>query len=124
MKRIYTLPTLIAALLMSVATLAHSAEVKQAGGMLVTDTGMTVYTFDKDAADSRKSACSGACSDLWPAVVATGSVPKPPYGVIKRDDGTMQLTYKGKPLYTYASDKKAGDMGGDNFKNLWHVVKD
>ena len=48
----------------------------------------------------------------------------PPYSVVTRDDGAQQLAYKGKPLYLFASDKKAGDRTGDNFKDIWHVVKD
>ena len=49
---------------------------------------------------------------------------QPPYSVVTRDDGAQQLAYKGKPLYLFASDKKAGDRTGDNFKDIWHVVKD
>jgi predicted lipoprotein with Yx(FWY)xxD motif len=43
--------------------------------------------------------------------------------VVTRDDGGKQWAFKGKPVYLYASDKKAGDMTGDNFKDVWHVVK-
>ena len=43
--------------------------------------------------------------------------------VITRDDGTRQWASKGKPLYTYAKDAKAGDKAGDNFKEVWHVAK-
>jgi predicted lipoprotein with Yx(FWY)xxD motif len=124
MKNLYMMPSLIATLLLSVATLAHAADVKKGDGMLVSGSGMTVYTFDKDAADNGKSACAGPCAALWPAVVATDASPKAPYGAIKRDDGSMQVTYKGKPLYLYSGDKKAGDAKGDNFKDIWHVVKE
>jgi predicted lipoprotein with Yx(FWY)xxD motif len=124
MKRKQLIPTLMAALLMSATALAHSMDVKKVDGMLVSSSGMTVYTFDKDAAGSGKSACAGACTGLWPAVAATDANLKAPYGSIKREDGTMQLTYKGKPLYLYTADKKAGDKNGDNFKDVWHVVKD
>jgi predicted lipoprotein with Yx(FWY)xxD motif len=124
MKRTYLIPSLIATLLMSVAALAYSADVKMANGMLVSSSGMTVYTFDKDTADSGKSACAGPCTSLWPAVTTTDTALKAPYGSIKRDDGTMQLTYKGKPLYRYSADQKPGDAGGDNFKNMWHAAKD
>ncbi|HEY4316197.1 MAG TPA: hypothetical protein VGN04_01210 [Herbaspirillum sp.] len=116
--------SLIAALLLSVAAMAHAADVKKSGGMLVTSDGMTVYTFDKDSADSGKSACAGPCTGLWPAVTTADTGLKAPYGSIKRDDGSMQLTYKGKPLYRYSGDKKAGDASGDNFKDIWHAVKD
>ena len=46
------------------------------------------------------------------------------YTIIARDDGSKQWAYKGKPLYTFAKDQKAGDMTGDGFNGVWHVVKD
>ncbi|MGP1693113.1 MAG: hypothetical protein ACTS6O_11455, partial [Giesbergeria sp.] len=36
---------------------------------------------------------------------------------------SKQWAYKGKPVYLYKSDMKAGDATGDNFKNVWHVIK-
>src|SRR5260370_20613158 len=39
------------------------------------------------------------------------------FGTIKRSDGTLQATYLGHPLYTYAGDTSAGVVGG-NGKNL------
>ena len=78
------------------APLAFAADVMPANGMLVNASGMTVYVFDKDVADSGKSACSGGCLVAWPAVIATDAAPTAPYGSIKREDnGAMQLTYKG-----------------------------
>lgn len=102
---------------------AHAQDLKKADGVLVNASGMTVYTFDKDTAGSGKSACNGPCIQNWPAVPAPDKVAAP-YSVVTRDDGAKQLAYKGKPLYLYVADKKAGDRAGDNFKDVWHVVKD
>ncbi len=44
--------------------------------------------------------------------------------MITRDDGAKQWAYKGKPVYTWSKDAKPGDMSGDNFNNVWHVIKD
>ncbi|HEX9172618.1 MAG TPA: hypothetical protein VF861_08150 [Telluria sp.] len=104
--------------------LAAEAPLKMSGGALVTPSGMTVYTFDKDTANSGKSACSGACLKAWPAVPAGDAPVAPPYSVITREDGSKQLAYKGKPLYTYAEDKKPGERKGDNYKDVWHVVSE
>lgn len=101
---------------------AQSAGVKAMDGVLVDAKGMTVYTFDKDTANSGKSICNGPCAKLWPPVAPMG-MPAAPYSSITRDDGSAQLAYMGKPLYLYEQDKKAGDRGGDNFKDIWHVVK-
>jgi predicted lipoprotein with Yx(FWY)xxD motif len=116
------LPAALAALLLCGA--AHAADaVMKKDGILVNAAGMTVYTFDKDAAASGKSACNGPCADNWPAVPAPAGVAAP-YSVVTRDDGAKQLAYQGKPLYLYKADLKPGERHGDNFKNLWHVVKD
>ena len=91
-------------------------------GVMVNAAGMTVYTFDKDS--GKKSACTGKCAENWPPVQASTTVLSPPYSTIKRDDGSMQLTYKGKPLYTFMQDKAPGDKKGDKVKDMWHVVTD
>jgi predicted lipoprotein with Yx(FWY)xxD motif len=115
------LPAALATLLLSGAALAD--EVMKKDGVLVNGAGMTVYTFDKDAAGSGKSVCNGPCAEAWPAVDAPASVAAP-YSVVTRDDGARQLAYHGKPLYTFKKDAKPGDRTGDNFKDIWHVVKD
>jgi predicted lipoprotein with Yx(FWY)xxD motif len=107
---------------------AHAADqaspVKKMDGMLVDAKGMTVYTFDKDSANSGKSACTGGCAANWPAVQAGDAAPAAPYSVVTREDGSKQLAYKGKPLYTFAKDKKPGEKHGDKAMNMWHVVTD
>ena len=102
---------------------AMADEVMKKDGILVNAAGMTVYTFDKDVAGSGKSVCNGPCADNWPAVMAPASVAAP-YSVVTRDDGAKQLAYQGKPLYLFKKDGKPGERHGDNFKDIWHVVKD
>jgi len=91
--------------------------------------GMTVYTFTKDTAGSGTSACTGGCLTKWPAVtVAAGTAPTAGDGVsgmlatiTRPDDGTLQVTYNGLPLYFYQSDKAPGDTNG-SYPN-WNLVK-
>ncbi|MDB5820946.1 MAG: hypothetical protein JWQ11_4586 [Rhizobacter sp.] len=108
-----------------VATAAHAEPAtRMMNGMLVSTSGMTLYTFDKDTAGSGKSTCNGPCATAWPpAMAAAADKPDGDMSIVTRDDGARQWAYKGKPVYMYASDKKAGDMTGDNFKDVWHVVK-
>ena len=117
--------TFVLAIAAASAGLAQAAApVKTAGGMLVNTSGMTLYTFDNDTAGSGKSACNGPCAGLWPPVMAEADAkPEGDMTLVTRDDGTKQWAYKGKPVYLYKSDMKAGDMTGDNFKNVWHVIK-
>ena len=90
--------------------------------------GMTVYTFTKDVKDSGTSACTGACITRWPALtVAAGATPTAGAGVtgklatITRDDGSLQVTYNGLPLYFFSGDSAPGDANG--VYPSWEAVK-
>ena len=81
--------------------------------------GMTLYTFDKDVADSGKSLCTAGCATKWPPLtVSSGTTPTAggasgKLATIARDDGTTQVTYNGLPVYFYTGDTKAGDTTGN-----------
>lgn len=107
----------------SSAALAQSG-FKKEGGVLTDAAGMTVYTFDKDAPGSGKSACNEACAKMWPAVPVSGERVAAPYSSVTREDGSRQLAYKGKPLYRFANDARPGERKGDKVKEVWHVVTD
>jgi len=88
--------------------------------------GMALYTFDKDTA--KKSNCYNGCAEKWPVFNAdigmlSKSVDKAHLGTIKRDNGSMQTTYKSKPLYYFFKDTKAKDTNGDWVKGVWHLVE-
>ena len=103
---------------------AQGAPTKMMNGVLVDAAGMTLYTFDKDPKGAGKSVCNGGCAKNWPPLMATGAAKASgDYSIITRDDGSKQWAYKGMPLYTWVKDKKPGDMTGDNFKSVWHVVR-
>ena len=113
---------LLAALLPALAF--AQAPTKAAAGVLTNAAGMTLYTFDKDAAGSGKSACNGPCAGNWPPLMATGDAkPAGDYTIVTRDDGGKQWALKGKPLYLWAKDAKPGDKTGDGFNNVWHAAK-
>jgi predicted lipoprotein with Yx(FWY)xxD motif len=94
--------------------------VGQIGTVLVAGSnGMTVYNFTQDTKDSGKSACTGNCAATWPALtVPAGGTPTAGTGVtgklatITRDDGSLQVTYNGLPLYFFKNDKAPGDANG------------
>jgi predicted lipoprotein with Yx(FWY)xxD motif len=105
--------------------MADPAPAKASNGMLVGSNGMTLYTFDRDAANAGKSACNGPCATLWPPLMAkAGDQPSGAWTIVVRDDGSRQWAYKGKPVYFYQNDKQAGDKTGDNFRDVWHTVKE
>jgi predicted lipoprotein with Yx(FWY)xxD motif len=81
---------------------------------------MTLYTSDKDPAG--KSACTGDCAKAWlPLAAAADAKSSGFWRVIVRDDGSRQWSIHGKPLYTYAEDKRAGDYKGNSVDG-WHFV--
>lgn len=93
-------------------------------GALAGANGMTLYTFDKDAAGSGKSVCNGPCATNWPPLMAAeGASASGDYSVITRDDGKKQWAFKGKPLYFWVKDSKPGDTTGEGFNGVWHVAK-
>ena len=94
-----------------------------AGTVLTDENGMTLYTYDKDK--KNKSTCTGSCATHWPPAMARADAkPVGDLTLVKRADGKLQWADKGKPLYTYADDKKPGDVNGDGKAGLWHVVKE
>ena len=99
-------------------------------GTFLTDSeGRTLYLWEADKSSS--STCSGACAQAWPPLT-TKAAPKAGAGVqasllgtTKRDDGTMEVTYDGHPLYYFAGDSSPGQtsgQGNDGFGAEWYVV--
>ena len=106
------------------SSMTDSAPAKTVDGVLVTDNGMTLYTFDKDAAGSGKSTCNGPCATNWPPLAAPADAKAfGDWTVISRDDGSKQWAYKGKPLYRWTKDQKPGDRTGDGFNNAWRLAR-
>jgi len=112
---------------------AHAPSVRVAktrlGKALVDSRGRTLYLFTKDS--GMKSACSGACAIAWPPLRASG---KPTVsggakaslvGTTMRSDGKLQVTYNGRPLYSFVKDTKSGDTNGEAltaFGGSWFAV--
>ena len=106
------------------------------GYVLATKTGMTVYRRDayvyqlgghgirrgvpprphvgRDIGTSM-SGCDAKCQSMWtPVKAAADAQPSGFWQIATREDGTRQWTYKGYAMYTYAGDKKPGDMLGND----------
>ena len=112
---------LTAALVLPGMAFAADPAMADKNGMMTDHNGMTLYTFDKDAGG--KSMCNDDCAKNWPPMMApAGAKAEGKWSTVKRDDGTMQWAYDGKPLYTFVKDKAPGDKTGDKMKDVWHVV--
>lgn len=107
--------------------------VKQVGSLgpiLVSAKGLALYTNNQDG--KGMLVCTGTCVSFWKPLIAskapTVSSLAGKFALLKRGGGSEQVAYKGKPLYTFVSDKPgkvngngAHDaFGGHQF--TWHVV--
>ncbi|HTP61855.1 MAG TPA: hypothetical protein VMJ14_07220 [Burkholderiales bacterium] len=114
----------VAAALLAACASMSPAPVKTDAGVFTNSAGMTLYTFDKDAAGSGKSVCNGPCAKNWPPLMAAaGDSASGDWSIVTRDDGSMQWAYKGKPLYLWIKDQKPGDRTGDGFNKVWSLAR-
>jgi len=99
------------------------------GHILVDSKGITLYDFVKD--NGTTSVCYGACAALWPPLTTSGKpvagqgVRASLLGTTKRNDGKLEVTYNGHPLYYFVTDKKPGQTTGqgvDQFGAPWWVL--
>jgi len=94
--------------------------------VLVTRNGITLYSLSVEQ-KGRFVCTNSQCLSFWtPLVVAKGVRPAgaPSLGTVRRPDGRLQVTYRGRPLYTFYLDRKRGDAKGEGFKDVgtWHAA--
>jgi predicted lipoprotein with Yx(FWY)xxD motif len=100
------------------------------GRVLVDANGQVIYVFEIDA--SNQSNCTSAeCVEAWPPVLteeqpsAGAGIEAELLGTIRRDDGALQVTYNGRPLYFYEHEGP-GEIKCHNVNlhgGLWWVVR-
>jgi predicted lipoprotein with Yx(FWY)xxD motif len=98
------------------------------GTYLVGPEGKTLYYFTRDVTPG-VSVCTGGCLEAWPPLLVgdgqatvgddgvTGTLAAAP-----RDDGTLQATYRGRPLYYWQGDTEAGQTTGHGVNDVWWVA--
>ena len=123
-----TPPPATAAAAPSLAATGPTVSVDSSGNF-VGPNGLTLYHFDKDAAD--KSNCtSSQCVANWPALtVASASaitlgagLAASSFATITGPTGGLQVTFNHVPLYNFAGDTKPGDKNGDGVGGIWHIA--
>jgi predicted lipoprotein with Yx(FWY)xxD motif len=117
------LPLAVQAATQSVVKESENATLGQT--VLTTNKGKTLYSLSVEK--NGKFICTGGCLSLWkPLVVSKGVKPKGPVklGTVKRPDGRIQVTFKGRPLYSFNADKP-GEANGEGLKDVgtWHAAK-
>jgi predicted lipoprotein with Yx(FWY)xxD motif len=94
--------------------------------ILVTTRGLTLYSLSSER-HGRFICKTRACLAFWkPLHVARGMHPGgiSGLGTIRRPDRTIQVTYRGAPLYRFYLDQKRGDVLGNGFRDVgvWRPV--
>lgn len=98
------------------------------GPILVDGEGMSLYLFTNDAQNSGTSTCADDCLVEWPPLLSDGNpvagegADAAMHGTITRDDGTIQVTYNGWPLYYFADNAAPGDTNGQSLGDVWFLV--
>jgi predicted lipoprotein with Yx(FWY)xxD motif len=87
---------------------------------------MTLYTSSHDPQGA--SACDAACAVTWhPLLLSSGGATLQAgiggrLGTARRDDGDLQITYNGSPLYLYTGDRVPGDTRGQGMDGIWFAA--
>jgi len=103
------------------------------GNVLVDAKGDALYSPDQEA--SGMILCKGSCTSIWvPLTLSAGAKPtgagrlNTMLDTVHRPDGGVQITYRGKPLYTFVQDTSPGMVTGNGVQDqfggqrfTWHV---
>lgn len=115
-------------------TTLQTVEHETLGAYLTDAEGQALYLRLPDKSEGEtvsESTCTGRCATTWPAFTTTSaSVEGAAYGegvdaslvgTLEREEGTLQVTYNGWPLYTFSRDLPnvtAGQGAGE----VWYLV--
>jgi predicted lipoprotein with Yx(FWY)xxD motif len=98
------------------------------GSILVDDEGLSLYLFTNDTQGGESSNCNDDCAIEWPPLLTQGSpvasegVDSTLLGVVTREDGSLQVTYNGWPLYRFHGDTTLGESNGQGLDGAWFLV--
>ena len=100
-----------------VASTVSTKSISGVGSVLVDAKGDVLYTNNQDSGS--KIACTGSCTSIWlPLAAPSGGQPtsdnasvQAKLGVVKGPGGTSQVTFGGKPLYTFVQDSPGQATG-------------
>jgi predicted lipoprotein with Yx(FWY)xxD motif len=96
---------------------------------LTDSSGRALYVLEGDDSGTR---CTGDCLKSWHAAAgstptpASADVQAPMIATVSREDGTMQWTYNGHPLYYFDRDTGPGMYAGQAYADTyghWYLVR-
>ena len=105
------------------------------GSVLVNGDGRTLYVLASEKGGKVTCTSAGGCTTIWPPEVvpsgmahgvAGSGVHASSLGTVTSPSGDVRLTYAGWPLYTFVSDKAAGQATGQGVRDsfgVWWVLR-
>jgi predicted lipoprotein with Yx(FWY)xxD motif len=122
----------VAALAASTLTVRSAANSTLSETVVVNPAGRTLYSLSGE--NPHHLLCkSSECAHFWPPLIVSsratrlkdGTGVHGTLGLIKRPNGSLQVTLRGKPLYRYSGDNGADQSHGQgirSFGGTWHAV--
>jgi predicted lipoprotein with Yx(FWY)xxD motif len=110
----------------------NATEIEGVGTVLTDAEGRVLYASDDETADP-DVLCTDACAEFWAPLESTDGAPTgssdvSDLGVVERPDGSRQVTFDGRRLYTFTEDEP-GEASGDGLSDTfggqrftWHAV--
>jgi predicted lipoprotein with Yx(FWY)xxD motif len=101
------------------------------GKILVNSKGFTIYVFTADTKNHDNCQNKPHCTGVWAPVLTKGKPVAGPgvkqrlLGTTKLNNGKLQVTYHGHPLYTYIGDTGKHQTTYNNFPEFggkWRVI--
>ena len=96
-------------------------------GFVVDGKDRSLYVFTSDTQNT--STCYDQCAQNWPPLITRGKptigggINEQLVGTTTRRDGSMQVTYAGRPLYYYVRDQTPGNARGQGVGGVWFLVQ-
>jgi predicted lipoprotein with Yx(FWY)xxD motif len=113
-------------------TINSASNSKLGERVAVNSRGLTLYTLSGET--SRNLLCkSRECLAFWPPVTVpsrktklkAGGNLQGRLGILRRSNGTLQVTLRGMPLYRFVKDHATGEANGEgieSFGGTWHAA--
>jgi predicted lipoprotein with Yx(FWY)xxD motif len=115
------------------ATTVSVSSADDVGDVLVDEDGSALYASDEEA--DGMVVCVDSCASIWVPLTLDGGQPTGSdslgndLGVLTRPDGSRQVTFDGRPLYSFVEDTGPGVVTGNGFSDkfgdqpfTWHVA--
>ncbi|MGY0236370.1 hypothetical protein [Longispora urticae] len=97
------------------------------GPMVIDGQGYVLYRYERDSSAPPRSTCVNECAARFTPVLVHGElrvvgIDRQLVGNVAREDGSVQLTLGGWPLYGYSGDRMPGDTNGQDHAAGWWVI--